>query len=64
MAESRPDARRLVRPGAAAGKDAAGVSAVIGALSARVFARIRVVPRKVCLSSLCGAKGFFLVLNA
>ena len=62
-AESRPDARRLVRPGAAAGKYAAGEKpAVIGQKErALKEARMRVVPRRAMpfVPVFRGMKGVF-----
>ena len=57
--ESRPGACRLVRLGAAAGKDADGWPSVIGARVCTSSVQMRVVPRKVSLSSPeLGRKGF------
>lgn len=51
----------MVRLGAAAGKDADGMSSVIGARVCTTYVQMRVVPRKASLSSLIlGRKGFFV----
>lgn len=64
-AESRDGKLRLVRPGAAVGKDTAGVILRYrdGECACGRDTQMRVVPRKGFLSSCCGMEGFFIALR-